>query len=167
MNKNAISTQKRAGKSSKRHMNEKDLRKILEIIDIWEGVLKWDTLIAKIEQVTGRAWTRQGLSNQERIRLAFQVRKQIDRSHAAKQIKGSKGDRADATRLRELQVTISRLERENNALLAQFQRWAHNAHKRGLSEAELNAALPSVDREPTRLEPRRIKRGITRSNDRD
>ncbi|WP_444978986.1 hypothetical protein, partial [Aeromonas caviae] len=47
-----------------------------------------------------------------------------------------------AKRIEELESKIRRLERENNALLHRFVLWQKNATDRGMSEAELNRALP-------------------------
>lgn len=154
-------------KPHRRHMSDSDIRKILALIDNWQGVLRWDLLIEEIQKQTGRAWTRQALANHERIRIAFQVRKRLDQKESNKSPRGHVGIQAVEERIRKMEITIARLEAENNRLLVQFFRWAHNAHKRGLDESALNAPLPSIDREATRLEPRPGRRGNSRSSNRE
>ena len=48
------------------------------------------------------------------------------------------------SRQRELEARVERLTRENNRLLEQFVRWAHNASRRGMSLEDLDRPLPYV-----------------------
>ncbi|WP_171523897.1 hypothetical protein [Acinetobacter baumannii] len=55
-----------------------------------------------------------------------------------------------AERIRELERRVERLTLENNQLLEQFVRWAHNATRRGLSLADLDKPLPIVEKKATK-----------------
>lgn len=45
-----------------------------------------------------------------------------------------------------LKAENERLKRENRDLLQQFVVWQYNAHVHGLSDQNLNKALPKIDR---------------------
>lgn len=52
-------------------------------------------------------------------------------------------------RINRLEQENERLKRENADLLQQFVVWQYNAYAHGLSEHELNKALPAIDRGQT------------------
>lgn len=97
-------------------------------------------------------YTRQALYKHERIRNAFELRKNA--------LSGEGGDVKRAAspqlqialdRITRLEAENRRLESENNQLLEQFARWAYNAHTRGLDHEFLNHPLPSVNRDQTKV----------------
>jgi hypothetical protein len=138
----------------KRHLSDKNIQQIIDLLDKWQGPLSWETLLDAVAVTVGQRLTRQGLSNHERIKIAFQVRKAVGDPEARKTPKGSLGVTAAQQKVTALQAKVDRLEKENDLLLSQFARWCHNAALHGLDENKLNAALPPVDREYTRLEPK-------------
>lgn len=52
-------------------------------------------------------------------------------------------------RIARLERENERLKRENTELLQHYVVWQYNAHIHGLSERELNKALPGIDRGQT------------------
>jgi hypothetical protein len=124
---------------------------VLELIDDWRGPLTWNLLLDAVEALFHYRYTRQGLYLHEQIRIAFGVRKSIQDGQDKIKSKGSLGVIAAQERILSLEASVARLSKENEALLNQFARWAYNARKRGLDEKYLNQALPSIDREVSKL----------------
>lgn len=54
-----------------------------------------------------------------------------------------------AQRISRLQAENEELKRIQDQLLEQFVKWQYNAYKHGVSESQLNAELPRIDRERT------------------
>jgi hypothetical protein len=52
-------------------------------------------------------------------------------------------------RIMRLETENERLKRESRDLLQQFVVWQYNAHVDGLTDRELNKALPEIDRGQT------------------
>lgn len=135
-----------------KNLKDEDLLTIVQILDAWSGPLSWNLLIEKLEKSLFSTYTRQTLHKHERVRLAF------SRAKHAVQL-GEKGPPVQAAGCSELVAVLERLARvesanrrlreENEELLAQFARWAYNAHSRGLDIRFLNQALPSISRGQT------------------
>jgi len=106
-------------------------------------------LIEAIERRTRVRYTRQALHRHARIRSAFSSRKKA--LAGARQKVGPVADSPELAaalqRVERLQGENARLTAENQNLLAQFARWAYNAHSKGLDQNFLNQPLPGVDRQ--------------------
>jgi lipoate-protein ligase A len=132
----------------------KDIAKICEIIDGWprDKKLSWNSLLDVIELHMHNRWSRQALDRHERISQAFQLKKKSLRNLPPPKPE-AKDIPDDIRKLMEvinwLESKCQRLEEEIRALLEQFARWAYNAHAAGLTEEQLNKAIPAVDRRPS------------------
>lgn len=132
-----------------KHLTDSRIETVVGVLDGWRGKLTWNLLIDKLEPLIGR-YTRQALDRHQRIKDAYQARKEA--------LSGREEGAVSATtqeiqllldRIEGLKAKNERLERENNALLEQFVRWAYNAHTQGISQEQLNAPLPGTDRGAT------------------
>jgi len=131
-------------------LNDKDIQKILGIIDGWKGKLTYEKLIDAAEMPLRHRYSRQALYGHVRIREAVNNRKNALRNGTAgKQVKSVELQKA-LERIERLNSVIQRLEKENEVLLSQFVRWAYNAHSKGLTPEFLNAAMPEIDRGATK-----------------
>jgi len=128
-----------------KHIDKADVRKVKEILDGWDGKLTWEYLVDEFETRIGRAITRQALSRNADIRNAFNDRKTFLASGVSIKSKPQSLNSA-AQSIDRLKAENMRLEKENERLLEMFLVWQYNAYKLGLSENQLNEALPPIDR---------------------
>ncbi|MBI2241298.1 MAG: hypothetical protein HYU59_10915 [Magnetospirillum gryphiswaldense] len=130
-----------------KNLGDADIQTIVEILDGWVGAPTWEALIDEVALRLNCRYTRQALHNRERIRMAFAARKKAATAEPEQpRRRGGKELQAALDRIARLEAENARLERENNALLEQFVRWAYNAHSRGLTEDILNQPLIPVSR---------------------
>jgi hypothetical protein len=130
------------------NLDDAAIHEFVRLLDGWTGRLSWAALIEAIADLTRIRYTRQALSQHERLKLAFSVRRAALRTRA-----GGSRVTAKSLNVQALLETNARLEaerdrftEENAQLLEPFVRWAYNAHTRGLREKDLNRPLPAVDR---------------------
>lgn len=142
---------KQQPKKRSKNLGDADVKQIAEILDGWADKLSWELLIEAIELRMFNRYTRQALYKHERIRHAFELRKN-ELSGGRKDVKRVASPQLQLAleRIARLDAENRRLEAENNNLLEQFARWAYNAHTRGLDHDFLNRALPSVNRGQTK-----------------
>ena len=127
-----------------KHLTEQDRQQIVGILDGWpaDSKLTWDRLLDRIGHRLGINPTRQTLSRDPRIKLAFQNRKE-GKPHPVRQSATEKSLRQKVERLK---AENARLEKEKALFLEMFTRWQYNAHKHGLTEERLGQPLPRIDR---------------------
>jgi hypothetical protein len=130
-----------------KNLDEAGIKEIVEILDGWSGKLTWDLLIDAIKLRTYNEYTRQTLHKHERIRNAFELKKQAiaDNQDSVRSV-GSPELQKALERIARLEAENKRLESENSQLLEQFVRWAYNASTRELDQNFLNKPLPPVNR---------------------
>jgi hypothetical protein len=128
-----------------RHLSDHDVEQIVGILDGWTGQLSWDLLCGACKPVLGAVPARQTLYRFARIGEAFKATK-LRLKNGPTEMKAAPSMRVAMERIARLTVENERLSRENNHLLEQFVVWQYNAHIKGLSDADLNRALPSIDR---------------------
>lgn len=135
-------TQRRA-----KNLDDAGIKQIVEILDGWSEKLTWDLLIDAIELRMHNRYTRQTLHKHERIKHAFELRKEAlsDGDEAVRAVRSPELQKA-LERIDRLEAEKNRLESENQRLLEQFARWAYNAHARELDVNFLNRPLPPVNR---------------------
>ena len=110
-------------------------------------VCSWDALCDACLPVIGTKPARQTLVKFVRIRNAFLAcKKRLKEEYVISVYLRRYGRRVP---YRALERENERLKRENRKLLGQFVVWQYNANVRGLSDRELNKALPSIDRGQT------------------
>ncbi len=142
---------KQQPKKRSKNLGDDEIKQIVEILDGWSGKLSWELLIDAIELRMFSRYTRQGLYKHERIRNAFELKKN-EGAEGGKDVKRASSPQLQIAldRIVRLESENRRLESENNQLLEQFARWAYNAHTRGLDHEFLNRPLPSVNRGQTK-----------------
>lgn len=134
-----------------RHLSDKNIRDIVELLDGWREPLTWQTLQDAVKGLTGQAYTRQALNSHERIRTAFAIRKNLLKDRPSPPTGSTEEMRALQERIARLEGERARLSVENERLLSQFMVWAYNASIHGLSKEVLNRPLPSTDRDRTNI----------------
>jgi len=136
-----------------KHLTDEEIIVIIDIVDGWgvDRKLSWDNLISAFFAKCARKTTRQALDRNNRIKLAFQNKKDMLKDKLA----GNESDKQSlppslkiaGNRIQKLESKISRLEVENSRLLEQFQVWQYNAYKRGITIQQSSEPLPASDRE--------------------
>ncbi len=154
-----------------KNLNDEDVARIVEILDGWSGKLTWELFIVAIEKRLFARYTRQALHKHARIKDAFSHRKATLASDGDRPRKTASSPELQFAldRIDRLTGEVERLKAENTRLLAQFARWAYNAHTRGLDEGFLSQSLPSVNRQQTRLarakaDTKSLKKWVFRGN---
>ncbi|QOY55169.1 hypothetical protein HUE87_02710 [Candidatus Sulfurimonas marisnigri] len=132
------------------NLTDELIEKIVKILDGWSGKLTWDKLIDEIEFRTKNKYTRQTLGKHQRIKDAYNLTK--DRvSTTIKELPNMSAEVAALIqKVKRLEAENDRLNFENEALLAQFARWAYNAHSKGVTKEMLDKPLTPVDRGKTK-----------------
>ncbi|EKD74305.1 MAG: hypothetical protein ACD_45C00005G0010 [uncultured bacterium] len=130
-----------------KHITDYDVERIVEILDGWRDKLTWKALCDACSPVIGTKPSRQTLLKFSRITMAYDVCKIRLKEHAP--VCTPPSMRVAVERINRLEQENERLKRENLGLLQQFVVWQYNTCARGLSEHDLNKALPSIDRGKT------------------
>jgi hypothetical protein len=130
-----------------RHLSVSDIEAILGMVDCIDGCVTWQRLIDEIELRLGRRYTKQGLSKHGPIKAALKIRREASHADAGERpVRTSPELDLAEQKISKQEARISRLAAENDRLIERFIRWAYNASKHGLSEAQLDAPLLSVNR---------------------
>lgn len=131
-----------------KHLTDRDIQRVVELLDGWRGKLTWEILGSACEPIIGTAPARQTLYRCTRIAQAYEQAKA-----RTKQVRGPSKSlptvQTALDRIARLTAENERLQMENSRLLEQFVVWQYNAHVRGLTAAQLNAPLPAIDRGQT------------------
>jgi uncharacterized protein (UPF0335 family) len=142
---------KQQPKKRSKNLGDDEIKQIVEILDGWFDKLSWELLIDAIELRMFNRYTRQALYKHERIRHAFELKKnELSGGGTDTKRVASPQLQIALDRIARLEAENRRLESENNMLLEQYARWAYNAHTRGLDHEFLNRPLPSVNRGQTK-----------------
>ncbi|EMB2852253.1 MULTISPECIES: hypothetical protein [Pseudomonas] len=124
-------------------MTDQTINQSVLMLDGWAGKLTWDLYLEALAVEVGHRYTKAAMLRHDRIKDAW--------DHAKERCRGTDEPSGKApeialmdSRQRELEARVERLTRENNRLLEQFVRWAHNASRRGMSLEDLDRPLPYV-----------------------
>lgn len=128
-----------------KHLTDRDIGRVVEILDGWKDTLTWEALSAACMPVIGTRPARQTLARSVRIKAAFKSTKRRLKDEPDSSIKAAPSMRVAMERITRLTNENKRLEQENSRLLEQFVVWQYNAHVKGLSDKDLTKALPAVD----------------------
>lgn len=131
-----------------KHLTDKDIERVVEILDGWRNKLTWEALCDACAPVIGTKPARQTLLKFSRITTAYDACKKRLKEGLPKS-STPPSMRVAVERINKIEQENERLKRENTELLQQFVVWQYNAHAHGLSNHELNKALPSIDRGQT------------------
>lgn len=115
---------------------------IASVIRAWEGRLTWPGLCDAVQRSTGARYTRQALGNHLPIRAAYETYTSRSRPAMAVPLPETAGQK----RIRLMEAENRELRKVQDTLLEKFARWAYNASSRGLDEAYLDQALPTIHR---------------------
>jgi len=118
---------------------------IINILDGWSAKLTWNKLIDAITIETNNQYTRQTLAKHQRIKDAYDLAKERVSDGTTQLPKMSSEVVSLIQKVKRLEAENDRLHQENEHLLAQFARWAYNAHKNGLTKNLLERPLSPVD----------------------
>jgi hypothetical protein len=142
---------KQRPKKRSKNLGDAEIKRIVEILDGWSDKLSWDRLIDAIELRMFNRYTRQALYKHERVRHAFEFKKN-EMAEGGRDVKQVASPQLQIAldQIARLESENRRLESENNLLLEQYARWAYNAHTRGLDYDFLNRPLPAVNRGQTK-----------------
>lgn len=139
-----------------RNLDDKSIEKIVQILDGWTlPKLNWKLFIEQIALRMRTVYTRQALYNHVRIREAFAGRKKHFANGASKESLACSPRLEQALqRIERLEAENQRLNRENNNLLEQFNRWVYNGYTKQMDTRMrdfMNQPLPPVHREPSKI----------------
>jgi hypothetical protein len=124
-----------------KHISTKDIDRIVTIIDGATDKLSWSIICESIVDSMGFNPTRQTLTKHQRIKEAYDNKKNQIKSGAT-QTKTPPSIAAAAQRIARLKSENERLKKENSALLEQFLIWQYNAYSHGITEDKLNLNIP-------------------------
>lgn len=131
-----------------KHLTDKDIERVVEILDGWRDKLTWEALCDACLPVIGSNPARQTLLKFPRVTNAYNAcKKRLKEGIPA--LSTPPFMRVAIERIARLEKENERLKRENADLLEQFVVWQYNAYSRGLGEHDLNKALPGIDRGQT------------------
>lgn len=125
-------------------LSDENIEKAVELLDGWMGKLTWERYLAVLQIEIGHKYTKAAMLRQPRIRDAWQEAKLKSQENASEGGYGATPLAQAKQRINQLEARVERLKRENNQLLEQFVRWAHNAARRGLTPEELDKPLPET-----------------------
>lgn len=131
-------------------LSDKAIDKAVQVLDGWVGKLTWDLYLAVLAVEIGHKYTKAAMLRQPRIRATWDHAKDRAQEEAPVRGHGNVAMAQSAKRIRELEQRVERLKRENNELLEQFVRWAHNATRRGMTQQDLDKPLPVAIRKETK-----------------
>lgn len=129
-----------------RHLTERDIKILIDLIDAWPGKLTWESLCDKGGDLLGFRPTRQTLNSHTPIKSAFNDKKTQQKTGLASRKRPQSLAIAEQ-RIHKLEGENARLIAENERLIERFVRWQYNAQKRGISKAVLDESLPVIDRD--------------------
>ena len=127
-----------------KHLSDRDIERIVGLLDGWQDKLSWAILSKACLRVIGTTPAQQTLYRFQRIQEAFKGTKERLKL-APTEVKTPPSMRVAMQRIARLKIENDRLTRENNCLLEQLVVWQYNAAIRGLSRGDLNRALPGID----------------------
>jgi hypothetical protein len=130
-------------------MTDERIGQVVEQLDGWRGKLTWDLLIAKVHEKSGITYSRFTLAEHPRIAHAFGLRKEAQRGlpSGGPRVPRDERVRAALEQAQRYRDKAERVEAENNLLLEQFNIWAINAERKGVTIDMLNAPLPKPSRD--------------------
>lgn len=131
-----------------KHLTDRDVERVVEILDGWRDKLTWEALCEACAPAIGTKPARQTLAKFVRIENAFEACKNRLK-YETQEVRLPPSMKMAAERITRLGHENERLKRENRELLQQFVVWQYNAHIHGLSDRDLNKALPGIDRGQT------------------
>lgn len=122
-------------------MTDATIEIAVKLLDGWQKKLYWDSYLTELESQINHRYTKAAMLRQPRIKSAWDDAKTRAFASGESVHKGTALEQAN-NKILKLENTVARLTRENNQLLEQFVRWAHNAARRGLTPFDLDKPMP-------------------------
>ena len=134
-----------------KHITEYYINSILKIISMWNNEkLTWNDLVDAVEGNLGVRYTRQCLSNYKIIVDAFNLKKKyIRQNRGCDPVCGTQQMQDAFHKIRQLELEVELLKKQNKDLLEQFWRWLYNAThstRHPMRVEDLNKPLPENKR---------------------
>ena len=137
-----------------KHLNRQDIEAIVNLIRGWnEPKITWAAICDEVEPLVGKRPTRQSLSAHEAITAAYQAKKDTLKGKLPAKPRPASLNAA-ASRIANLEAELAELKEQNRQYKQMFVLWQYNAYKLGMTEENLNAAMPKIDRERSDNEKR-------------
>jgi hypothetical protein len=128
------------------HLKPREVKAIVDCIRGWpDAKITWEMICAEAARLLGRMPARQTLSSNDEINVAYKAKRNGLKARGPRAAMPSSLAIA-AQRLTRQQSKIDELTMVNSALLERFVRWQYNAYKHGMTEAQLDADLPRINR---------------------
>jgi hypothetical protein len=124
-----------------KNISDETIDLIVQLLDGWASKLTWDHLISAIDFRINQHYTRQALSNQTKIKQAYDKAKQ--RLQSNKQSNKMQVNQLD--KLKQVELENYKLKDQNHELLAQCARWTYNAYLLGISIDELDRPIQEIN----------------------
>mgnify|MGYP001760058416 CR=1 FL=1 len=130
-----------------KHLTPADISAIVDTINGWKKPpITWEAICAAVEPLVGKRPTRQSLSSNKLIKLAYKKRNEVlGKEYIPRPSPSSLA--VSEERIEQLESKLRVMSARNQLLLEQFVVWQYNASKFGMSDSQLNAPLPKIDRE--------------------
>lgn len=127
-----------------KHLTDEDIQNIVSLLDGWDRdrKLTWDNLCELAFKRYKISSTRQTIQKPVRVKTAFNDRKAALKSGQEKRKLPASLSIA-SNRIEKLENENARLQKEQDALLAQFVVWQYNAYANGMSVEQLNRPIPA------------------------
>lgn len=133
-----------------RNLDDQTIEHIVKILDGWSSPkLTWELLIEEVLLRLRVGYTRQAFHSHTRIKEAFAARKIAIKGLDPQEIASLTPERQ---RIARLEAEVERLNKENNNLLEQFNRWVYNGYLKQMDERMRDfmiQPLPKVHRDPS------------------
>lgn len=118
---------------------------ISSAIEASETAPSWQDVVAMGERAFGHRWTRQALERHDTIKKAYLAKQLTPETTLSESPKDPAVDLLEQ-RIASQAAELKRLRATINELNDLFVRYQYNAHARGISPAELEAPLPTVEK---------------------
>lgn len=142
-----------------RMFRESDIKAIVSLVRAWpKETISWADVCKQSEPLLGFRPSRQGLYQREEIREAFQAKQQGLRISPKEASPMPSSLAVAAKRIANLNAEVREKELMITRLRDRFVRWQYNAYKKGMTEADLDAPLPFIDREVGSTEKDKARR---------
>lgn len=139
---------RRGARGRRVHISKADEKAIRTLIEEWPPgkALRWEDVVKEV----GSRWTRQGLASHDKIKLAFQHRKEelrdIKLGKKRKRRQVSADYQSMAKYVQGVDEVLQNLQHRVEVLEARFARWRQNAYLHRMSVEQLDAPLQENDR---------------------
>lgn len=124
-----------------RHLNDDDVRRIVNLLKNWKFELTWDLLVKSCSNTWDIKTTRQALNRKAEIKEEFGIRKRSLKTGVDETARPNSINTAH-DRINRLAQRVKELESQNMRYREIFKRWQYNAESRGVGKDVLERPMP-------------------------